>query len=121
MATVSKPTPGNGREQTRSPVGRLEVYVADELAVDTIHADVDHRRAGLDPAALDEARLADRGDRGCPARPTISGRFFVREWQIVTVALRCRSRSATGLPTISLRPITTAFAPSILTPWWSST
>ena len=38
-------------------------------------------------------------------------RSRVREWQIVTVAFACRSSSATGLPTMSLRPITTAFAP----------
>src|SRR6476620_3368997 len=45
-----------------------------------------------------------------------AGRSRVREWQTVTVALRCRSRSATGLPTMSDRPTTTAFAPSISTP-----
>jgi len=38
----------------------------------------------------------------------IAGRSRVREWQIVTVACRCSSRSAIGFPTISLRPITTA-------------
>ena len=36
----------------------------------------------------------------------------MREWQIVTVALRWRSRCAIGLPTIALRPTTTARAPS---------
>ena len=30
------------------------------------------------------------------------------EWQIVTVAFDCSSRCAIGLPTMSLRPITTA-------------
>ena len=37
----------------------------------------------------------------------------VREWQIVTVACRCSSSSAIGLPTMSLRPMTTARAPAI--------
>ena len=36
----------------------------------------------------------------------------VFEWQIVTVAFACSSSSAIGLPTMSLRPSTTAFAPS---------
>ena len=35
------------------------------------------------------------------------------EWQIVTVAFACSRRCAIGLPTMSLRPITTARAPSI--------
>ena len=39
-------------------------------------------------------------------------RSFVREWQIVTVAFDCSSRCAIGLPTMSLRPTTTARAPS---------
>ena len=47
-------------------------------------------------------------------------RSFVREWQIVTVAFRCRSSSAIGFPTMSLRPMTTARAPAIATPDRSS-
>ena len=57
-----------------------------------------------------------------PARPIATtrmsavaatrGRSAVREWQIVTVALACRSISAIGLPTMSLRPITTACRPA---------
>ena len=35
----------------------------------------------------------------------------MREWQIVTVAFACSSSCAVGLPTISLRPTTTASAP----------
>ena len=42
-----------------------------------------------------------------------SGNAAVREWQIVTVALRCSSIIAIGFPTMSLRPITTARAPAI--------
>ena len=55
-----------------------------------------------------------------PATPTAATRTsassvcrsssIVREWQIVTVAFAWRSRCATGLPTIALRPITTARA-----------
>ena len=37
-------------------------------------------------------------------------------WQIVTVALACSSSSAIGLPTVLLRPITTACLPLIVTP-----
>jgi hypothetical protein len=45
----------------------------------------------------------------------ISDKPAVFEWQIVTVASRCRSSSAIGLPTMSLRPITTAWRPAIWT------
>ena len=40
----------------------------------------------------------------------------VREWQTVTVASACISSSAIGLPTISLRPSTTARRPASSTP-----
>src|SRR5712692_1235618 len=50
------------------------------------------------------------------ARRTTSGRFRVFEWQMVTVAFACISSSAMGLPTMSLRPTTTASAPSIRIP-----
>ena len=42
-----------------------------------------------------------------------SGRLRVREWQTVTVALAFSSSMATGFPTMSLRPTTTAFCPSM--------
>ena len=45
-----------------------------------------------------------------PVRTT-EGRSTVREWQIVTVAWRERSRIATGFPTMLLRPTTTACFP----------
>ena len=45
-----------------------------------------------------------------------SGRFRVRLWAIVTVALASSSNLATGSPTILLRPITTARLPAISTP-----
>ena len=44
----------------------------------------------------------------------------MREWQIVTVAFARRRRSATGLPTIVLRPITTARLPSSATSYSAS-
>ena len=43
------------------------------------------------------------------------GRSRVLEWQMVTVAWLWSSSMATGLPTMSLRPITTARAPCIVT------
>ncbi len=41
------------------------------------------------------------------------GRSAVREWATVTVACRCSRSSAIGLPTMSLRPMTSARAPAI--------
>ena len=40
-----------------------------------------------------------------------AGKSTVREWHTVTVASRCSSSIAIGLPTMSLRPITTACLP----------
>ncbi len=54
------------------------------------------------------------------ARRHTAGRSRVREWHIVTVALRASSICATGLPTRSERPTTTASAPSSSTPYRSS-
>src|SRR5437667_282169 len=61
--------------------------------------------------------------RRVPARPMAAtrmsarrhtpGRSRVFEWQTVTVALPLISSIATGLPTISLRPTTTASWPAI--------
>ena len=41
----------------------------------------------------------------------------MREWQVVTVALAASSSAASGLPTRSERPTTTASAPSSSTSW----
>mmetsp|Transcript_51983 Transcript_51983/g.90739 ORF Transcript_51983/g.90739 Transcript_51983/m.90739 type:complete len:221 (-) Transcript_51983:387-1049(-) len=54
------------------------------------------------------------------ARRTVSAMSLVRECAMVTVALRCISSSATGMPTMLERPITTASLPSMLTPLRSS-
>ena len=51
---------------------------------------------------------------------TMLAMSLVREWQTVTVALRASKSNAAGMPTIFERPMTTAFAPSILTPACSS-
>ena len=63
--------------------------------------------------------LGRRPAAGCPtaatstsARRHTSPRSRVREWQTVTVAFSASSSEATGLPTRSLRPTTTASAPS---------
>ena len=63
----------------------------------------------LPTAHHEDVRLA--GDRG---------EVPVREWQIVTVACACSRSSETGLPTMSLRPTTTARAPSTGTSYSSS-
>ena len=51
---------------------------------------------------------------------TISGRFLVLLWHWVTVASLFLSMAATGLPTMSLLPRTTARKPSTETPVDSS-
>ncbi len=50
----------------------------------------------------------------------ISARLGVAEWQMVTVAEACSSSRAIGLPTMLLRPITTACLPRGLQPIDSS-
>jgi len=52
----------------------------------------------------------------CLSALTTLSRSRVFEWQTVTVALFHLSSSAIGVPTILLRPRTTAVLPSILTP-----
>src|SRR4051794_664820 len=53
---------GHRRDQPRALGGGCELYVARELAVQAVHADVDDDRALLDPVALDQVRDADGGD-----------------------------------------------------------
>ena len=121
IAIVIGPTPpGTGVSRpARARDGRVDV--ADEPAVGAVDADVDDRRALASPCRrVTMPGDADRGDEHVGARASRAARSRVREWQIVTVACRCRRSSATGLPTMSLRPITTAFAPSSSTPYSSS-
>ena len=67
---------------------------------------------GFTKSRRHKPRPSDRGHQDVGLRHT-SARFGVREWQMVTVASRCSSSSAIGLPTMSLRPMTTAWRPAI--------
>ena len=51
---------------------------------------------------------------------TSSGKFWVCEWQMVTVQLAFNSIIAIGLPKIALRPTTTACLPASSTPFFSN-
>ena len=67
---------------------------------------------GLTKSGVTNAGRPSAATRMSASRAT-RGRSAVREWQMVTVAWRCSSSSAIGLPTMSLRPMTTARAPAI--------
>ncbi len=67
-------------------------------------------KSGVTKAARPTAATSTSASR---ARAGTSG---VREWQMVTVASWCSSSSAIGLPTMSLRPITTARRPATTMP-----
>ena len=91
--------------------------VADQagLAVGGRHAvdaDVDHRRARLDPVAAHHFRLADGGIDEVGAARRAAGRSRVRECAIVTVAFSLSSSCTSGRPTRFERPITIAFMPA---------
>ena len=66
---------------------------------------------GLSIAPVISPALPTAAATMSPCR-TISARFGVREWQIVTVACRASSRCANGLPTTLERPTTTACLPA---------
>jgi hypothetical protein len=88
-----------------------KVHVAAELAfVVAVHAHVDHHGAGLDHVGGQHIALAHGGDDhiGLQRHGLEVG---VALWQMVTVAFFCSSISAMGLPTMLLRPITTACLP----------
>jgi hypothetical protein len=96
--------------EPRASRTRLEVDVAAQLALlVAVDADVDDDASGLDHVGGAACRAAGRG------RTTMSAcRVWWREvgvplWQTVTVAWACSSSSAMGLPTVLLRPITTAW------------
>src|ERR671922_2228789 len=77
------------------------------------------------PTSITTAPSFTQSPRTSPARPTAAtstsarrhtaARSRVREWQVVTVALAASSSAASGLPTRSERPTTTASAPSSAT------
>jgi hypothetical protein len=72
----------HGRDQSGDLGRGPELDVADEPCIGAVDADVDHRGAGLDPAALDHLRAADRGyqnigaatDLGEISRPRMADR-----------------------------------------------
>ena len=76
-----------------------------------VDAHVNHRRARLDHLRRDEAGRPIAATRMSASR-VIAPRSRVFEWQMVTVAFWCSSSMAAGLPTMSLRPTTTACWPA---------
>ena len=108
---------GNRGDPRRALLHRVEVDVADELAVGApVDADVDHDGAGLDPVALDELRRGPRRPRRCRPAGRVPGRSRVAEWQIVTVQRAISSSSAIGRPTMFDWPMTTACLPTRSSP-----
>ena len=111
IAIVIGPTPpGTGVRKARD-VGRAGVDVADEpasvrLMPTSTTAAPDLTMSGETIAGTPAATTRTSASSVCRARSS------VREWQIVTVAFAWSSRCAIGLPTMSLRPTTTACAPS---------
>jgi hypothetical protein len=94
-----------------------EVDVAAQLAfVVVVHADVDHDGAGLDHVGREHIAPPDGGHHHVGLqRVRASGRRW-RCGRSVTVAFCCSSISAMGLPTVLLRPMTTACLPRSETP-----
>ena len=82
---------------------------------DAINAHVDYGRAGPNPPGVTMA-VRPREATTMSAWRTTAARSRVFEWQIVTVAFACISSRAMGFPTMSLRPSTTACAPSMAMP-----
>ena len=76
-----------------------------------IHAHVDDHRPMADVFGRQHGGPSHGGHQDL-AFAADGGRSTVREWQMVTVACACSSSSAMGLPTISLRPTTTARLPA---------
>ena len=117
IVIVIGPTPpGTGVIQPATSRHAGEIDVAAQLAgVVAVHADVDDDRAGLDHVGGERVAPADRGHHDVGLARVVA-RSAVALWQMVTVALACKSSSAIGLPTVLLRPITTACLPRSATP-----
>ena len=105
-------------DELAAPLERLEAFrPGREEALDhgaVAHRrrpDVDDRRARLSRSRASRIPAGRSPRRGCrpPRRPAEDSASC--EWQIVTVACRWSNSSAIGLPTMSLRPITTARVP----------
>ena len=82
--------------------------------VHSIHAHVDDHAALLDHVSLHEVGDAHSGDDDVRLLKMLL-QVSRAGGQIVTVALRRKRSMATGMPTMLLRPITTAFFPAIST------
>ncbi len=80
---------------------------------EAVDADVDDGRAGLMKSAVTNAGRPMAATRMSACAAHLGEVAWSCEWQMVTVALSCSSRSAMGLPTMSLRPMTTAFLPAM--------
>ena len=111
IAIVIGPTPPGTGVSRPGALGHGRIDVADEPLGRPVDPDVDHRRALLDHRRRVTIPGTPTAATITSARDVSAARSRVREWQIVTVACRCSRSSAAGLPTMSLRPITTAFAP----------
>ena len=108
-------TAWHGRDERSALDGLDERDVAD---IALVVAGVDFDGAGVDPVASHKVGASD-GSHEKVTGATRSTTLLVREWRYVTVASRSRSSMPTGLPTIGLRPITTACRPSSATLWAS--
>ena len=108
-------SPGTGVMRPRSP-GAPGSTSPDRLPVRApVHRDADDDRSGLTMSAV-ETLSTDGGDQDVRSPRVRREIGRAREWQIVTVACSARSIIAIGLPTISLRPMTTASLPFSSTP-----
>ena len=117
---------GNRSDRAGDLHGFAEANITDQTVaalggwiINVVDAHIDDRGAWLVQSPRTYSGLPIAATR-MSARRTTSAMFGVRLWQIVTVASRLLSRAATGMPTMLLRPRTTAVAPAIGTPLRSS-
>ena len=111
QAMVIGPTPpGTGVIAPATSLADSKSTSPTSALLGAVDADVDHRRAGLQPLARDHLGPADRGDDDIGAADDVG--------QVAGAAMRDRYRaafrsssSAIGLPTMLERPITTASLP----------
>ena len=106
----------NRRHQARDvETGRVDV--SDELAlVRAVDADVDHRRARLHHVRRDEAAAPDGRDEDVRLGACATEIGACASDRSSPSRARARRSIAIGLPTISLRPMTTASLPFSSTP-----
>ena len=108
---------GDGAYGLHDRLHGLEIDVAHQpaLRLGVVYADVYDRLAGRKVLRRQRLGPAEGGDDDVGAAGDLR-KVSVREWQMVTVALRCMSSMATGRPMTRLRPTTAARFPSICTP-----